>query len=95
MARLAVSSYFEAARQAENPTDWVFCSRYAERSARLATQLRDLDHGVFGYLEEVAKKYRHGESRFLTIEAVRVLAELRPKTRVWSSFPSCELSQLR
>jgi hypothetical protein len=80
MARLAVDSFLEAARQIEDPANWVFCARYSERSARLATQLRVLDHEVFDYLEELASKYRHGESCFLTMEAIRVLAELRPGT---------------
>lgn len=78
MARLAVDSYLEAAQQIESPTNWVACSQYAERSARLAAQLHDLNHKVFSYLEEVADKYRHQGLCSLAIEAVRVLADLRP-----------------
>ena len=80
MGRLAMDSYFAAAQRAEDPTHWLFCARFAERSARLARIFSILDHPVFSFLRSVAERYQNGQSLFLTIEAARVLGELRPET---------------
>jgi tetratricopeptide (TPR) repeat protein len=75
---MAMDSYCEAAQHAEDPKDWLFCARYAERCARLARTFKALDHPVFTYLQTIAEKYQDGSSLFLTIEAARILGELHP-----------------
>ena len=80
MARVAVESYLQSAKNLENTEDWISCYERLQRAAQLAPRVDGKNSTemcciVASHIEQLIDRYAFVENEFITGSAMKVLQE--------------------
>jgi hypothetical protein len=96
IARVAIESYLQAAKNLENTEDWTICYKRLQRAAQLAPlvdgrESTEMRCTVASHIEQLIDRYAVVEDEFITGSAMKVLQEDLRKSlnALYSNLPSC------
>lgn len=92
IAKLAIKSYLESAKNLEDPVHWNLCFRRFYRAMELASQVVnefddvDLFNNVASHIKEVLDRYEGEDRSLLSAKLMKLLQDYRKNNRLNAVF---------